>query len=81
MIVAGHISKTKLRTLKYHRLCHFILEIKLFGTVLGTSGGFYDALHARFTRAIYHETNKHTGYMDRLASKVIIVYVNFCKIT
>lgn len=69
-LVVGHLSKTNLCTIKYHRMLHLILQLTLFGALKGTSAGLYDALHPAVTRHLYNQTNKHPGFLDKVARKV-----------
>lgn len=70
-IVGTHLSKTQLRTIKFHRLLHLIALIVKFGSLKAICAGLYDAIHPLVTRVLYKETNKHAGFLDKVARKVM----------
>lgn len=70
LLVIGDLSPVRLRLIKFHRLDHLTKQISLFGRLIGTSAGLYDALHSFAAKQLYKETNKHKGFLEKLALKV-----------
>jgi hypothetical protein len=70
-VVCADHSKSRLQTIKYHRLLHGSTSVLLFGRQDCITAGLYDALHRNAAKDLFQlQTNKHHNCLGTIAVKV-----------